>query len=62
MLPHSAIGGFTPSPRKDRPASSIIIVPMSSTAVTRIGPAMLGRMCFTSSFGPLLPDRRAAIR
>ena len=36
MLPHSAAGGCTPSPRKESPASSIIMVPISRTAVTRI--------------------------
>ena len=61
ILPHSAIGGFTPSPRKESPANSIIIVPISKTDVTRMGPAMFGRTCFTRSFGVLLPESCAAI-
>ena len=35
ILPHSAVGGFAPRPRKLSAASSIIIVPISSMAVTR---------------------------
>ena len=62
MLPHSAAGGCTPSPRKESPASSIIIVPISKTAVTRICPAILGRICLKRIFGTLLPDIFTAIR
>ena len=60
ILPHSATGGFAPSPRNDRPASSIIIVPISSMAVTRIGPVIFGRICFKISFPVLHPDKIAA--
>ena len=42
MLPHSAVGGFAPRPRKLSAASSIIMVPMSSMEVTRIGPRISG--------------------
>ena len=62
ILPHSAIGGFTPSPRKESPASSIIMVPISRTDVTRMGPAILGRICLSRSFPVLLPESFAAIR
>ena len=62
MLPHSAVGGLAPRPRKLNPANSIIIVPMSSMEVTRIGPTMFGRMCLKMSFAGLLPERRAALR
>src|SRR5699024_8718969 len=46
--PHSAVGGWAPSPRKDRPVSSRIAVPMSREASTITGPAMLGRMSLRS--------------
>ena len=62
MLPHSAMGGFAPRPRKLRPASSIIMVPMSSMEVTRIGPMMFGRMCLKMIFQVPLPESRAALR
>ena len=44
MLPHSAVGGFAPRPRKLSPARSIIIVPISSMEVTRIGPILVTSM------------------
>ena len=62
ILPHSATGGFAPSPRKDRPASSIIIVPISSIAVTRMGPVILGSICLKISFQVPQPDSFAARR
>ena len=62
MLPHSAIGGFAPSPRKLNPASSIIIVPMSSMDVTRIGPMIFGIRCLKMIFTVLLPDKTAACK
>src|SRR5207249_2531345 len=40
--PHSAAGGFAPRPRKDRPDSSRMAVPISSAARTMTGPATLG--------------------
>ena len=52
--------GFAPSPKKERPASSIIIVPISNTAVTRIGPKMIGRICFKIIFPVPHPDNQAA--
>ena len=60
MLPHSAVGAFAPRPRKLSAASSIIIVPMSSTAVTRIGPIIFGRTCMKISFAVPLPESLAA--
>ena len=60
MLPHSAVGGFAPRPRKLSAASSIIMVPMSSMEVTRIGPRIFGRMCLKMSFAVLLPESFAA--
>ena len=62
ILPHSAVGGLAPRPRKERPASSIIMVPMSSMEVTRIGPMMLGRICLKMIFQVPLPESRAAFR
>ena len=62
MLPHSAIGGCTPSPRKESPASSIIIVPISRTEVTNIGPAIFGKICLNIILNVLLPDSLTAIR
>ena len=61
MLPHSGTGGFAPSPRKDRPASSIIIVPISNMAVTRTGPKIFGKICFMINFELLHPDNLAAL-
>ena len=60
MLPHSGMGGLAPSPKKLRAASSIIMVPMSSIDVIRMGPIMLGRMCPKMIFPVLLPERRTA--
>ena len=48
ILPHSGMGGFAPSPKKLSADSSIIMVPMSNTEVTKIGPRMLGRICSVS--------------
>ena len=62
MLPHSAVGGLAPSPRKLSPASSIIIVPISSIDVTRIGPTIFGNMCLNIILLVLLPDNLAALR
>ena len=62
MLPHSAVGGFAPRPRNESPASSIIIVPTSNMAVTRIGPAIFGRMCLTASCVVEHPASFAAFR
>ena len=45
MLPHSATGGWAPNPKNDNPAISIIMVPISSIEVTRIGPAIFGSTC-----------------
>ena len=50
MLPHSAVGGLAPRPRKLNPASSIIIVPISSMEVTKMGPTIFGRICLKMIF------------
>ena len=60
MLPHSAIGGLAPSPRKESPANSIIIVPISRTDVTRIGPMILGSICLNTIFKVPVPESLAA--
>lgn len=60
--PHSATGGLAPRPRKESPASSIIMVPISSIAVTRIGPKILGRMCRMISVNVEQPEILAASR
>ena len=44
MRPHSGVGGLAPRPRKERPATSRITVPMSSVICTITGPKALGRM------------------
>ena len=62
ILPHSAVGGFAPSPRKLSPASSIIIVPISSMDVTRIGPMILGSRCTKIILTVPLPASLAAFR
>ena len=61
MLPHSAVGGFAPRPRKLSPASSIIMVPISSIDVTRMGPMMFGRICLKMIFQVPLPESFAAL-
>ena len=60
ILPHSAVGGFAPRPRKLSAASSIIIVPISSMAVTRMGPMIFGKMCLKISLPELLPDEETS--
>src|SRR5437773_1258629 len=45
MLPHDGVGGCTPSPRNDRPASSMIAFPTASAVATITGVSALGRMC-----------------
>ena len=62
MLPHSAVGGLAPRPSKLSPASYIIMVPMSSMEVTRIGPMMFGRICLKMIFQVPLPESLAAFR
>ena len=54
------MGGFAPSPKKLRADSSIIMVPISNTEVTKIGPRILGRMCFQMIFPVPLPESRTA--
>ena len=61
ILPHSAMGGLTPRPKKDKAASSIIIVPISSTAVTSTGPAIFGKICRITNYRSELPDSLAAM-
>ena len=53
---------LAPRPRKESPASSIIMVPISSIAVTRIGPKILGRMCRIISVNVEQPEILAASR
>ena len=60
MEPHSAVGGVAPRPRNDSPAISIIMVPISRTAVTITGPAILGTICFKMIFPVPEPASRAA--
>ena len=59
------VGDFvvvTNETRKESPASSIIIVPISRTEVTNIGPAIFGRICLNIILNVLLPDSLTAIR
>src|SRR5205809_79787 len=44
MLPQDGVGGWTPRPRNDRPASSMIALPIPSAAATMTGVSALGRM------------------
>lgn len=45
MAPHSADGGIAPKPKKDRPAISIIIVPIFKVAVVSKMGNILGKIC-----------------
>ena len=60
IAPHSAVGGIAPNPRNDSPASSMMIVPMSRAAVTRIVPAIFGKTCTNKIFAELEPAIFAA--
>ena len=42
MLPHDGVGGRIPMPRKDSPASAVIIPPTIIAALTRTGVIALG--------------------
>src|SRR6266699_5399034 len=43
MLPHDGVGGWTPRPRNERPASSMIALPTPSAAATLTGVSAFGR-------------------
>ena len=62
IAPHSAVGGIAPNPRKDKPANSIMIVPRSRAAVTKIVPAMFGKTCLNKIVVELEPAIFAASR
>src|SRR5437879_10680324 len=44
MLPHDGVGGWTPTPRNDKLASSVIAFPRPSAAETITGVRALGRI------------------
>src|SRR6059036_4375304 len=44
MLPHDGVGGWTPTPRNDKLASSVIAFPRPSAAETITGVSALGRI------------------
>src|SRR5712672_3659808 len=60
MMPHSGVGGRTPSPMNDRPAAFRIAHPMFSEACTIIGGRMFGTMWFSRTIRDPLPPMRAA--
>ena len=60
IAPHSAVGGWAPRPRKERPDSSSTALPMSRAASTSTGPAALGRMSVNRMRGPDAPSSRLA--
>ena len=47
ILPHSAVGGTTPSPRKLSPANVMMALPTSSVSSTINAPSAFGKMCNT---------------
>jgi hypothetical protein len=58
--PHSAVGGFAPSPRNDRPESSSVAVPMSRLARINTGPVTIGTMSVPSDRSGENPSSRSA--
>ena len=63
IKPHSAVGGVAPNPKKERPASSIIIVPISKVAVIKIGFKIFGNIClYKICIGLLLLNLAAKIK
>ena len=43
--PHSGVGGWTPSPMKDRPEIIMILVPIRSVESTIRGESVLAKIC-----------------
>ena len=60
MIPHSGVGGRTPSPMKLRPAAFRIAQPRFSDACTIIGGSALGKMCSARTRRSELPESFAA--
>src|SRR5690606_33354506 len=60
-LPHSAVGGWAPRPRKDRPANETTVVPNRSVDATRTSDAAPGSTWPTAIRTGLAPAIRAAI-
>jgi hypothetical protein len=58
--PHSAVGGFAPSPRNDRPDSSSVAVPMSRLARISTGPTTIGTMSVRRDRSAEKPSSRSA--
>ena len=58
--PHSAVGGFAPRPRNDRPESSSVAVPMSRLARISTGPTTIGRMSVRNDRSAEKPSNRSA--
>jgi hypothetical protein len=60
IAPQLAVGGCTPRPRKDSPASNSTIRPNSSVATTASGATMLGSTCSASTRAIDAPIERAS--
>src|SRR5216117_2650439 len=61
MLPQDGVGGWTPRPRNDRPASSMIALPIPSAAATMTGVSALGRTSRHRILARESPSARARI-
>src|SRR5690606_17384527 len=61
MFPQVGVGGATPSPRKERPASRTIVFPIPSVAATMTGASTLGTRCRRMIRQRPNPSARAAI-
>ena len=60
MIPHSGVGGRTPSPMNDRPAALRMAQPRLSETCTIIGGRQFGKRCTASTRAAPLPASRAA--
>ena len=60
IVPHSAVGDCTPSPRKPRPAASRMLTPMLSVPCTSTGVSELRNTCRVMIRRLLAPSARAA--
>ncbi len=60
IVPHSAVGDWTPRPRNPSPAASRMLTPMLSVACTSTGVSELRNTCRTMIRRSLAPSPRAA--
>ena len=60
MPPQVGVGGGGPKPRKERLASTMIVLPNWTEAKMMMGAVTLGRMCWNTIRVPVAPTARAA--